>query len=81
MAKIEDEEFWEKVHKHEVTFGEGDLLKVRLAWEIREVHGQLKQKNTILKVLEKVERPKQMRLDGKKDDDMTRRQPKGRKFR
>lgn len=30
VAKIEDAEFWEEVHKHAVTFGEGDLLKVRL---------------------------------------------------
>jgi hypothetical protein len=67
IAKIEDEEFWEKVHNHEVTFGEGDLLRVRLVWEIREKHHQLRQKNIIINVLEIVERPKQMRLDGPKD--------------
>ena len=66
VAKIEDEQFWEKVHKHELVFGEGDLLRVRLSWEIQEKsNGQFKQKNTILSVIEKVERPKQLRLDGK----------------
>lgn len=35
----------------------------------------------IVKVLEKLERPKQMRLDGRKDDDVMSREPKGRKFR
>lgn len=62
-AKIEDEQFWRQVHKREVTFGEGDLLKVRLVWEI-EKKRKLKQKNTIVKVLEKLERPKQLRFDG-----------------
>jgi hypothetical protein len=66
----EDEDFWEQVHKHEVTFGEGDLLRVRLTWKIQEKHHELKQKNIIVKVLEKLERPKQMRLDGKKDDEI-----------
>ena len=60
---------------------QGDLLKARLAWEIREKHHQLNQKNTIIKVLEKVERPKQMRFDGRKDEDLLLQQPKGRKFR
>ena len=72
-AKIEDEQFWERVHKHEFLFGEGDLLKVRLAWEIQEKHHQLKQKNTIVRVLEKLERPKQLRLDVGKDDKQSKR--------
>lgn len=75
VAKIEDEDFWEQVHKHEVTFGEGDLLKVRLTWKIQEKHHELKQKNTIVKVLEKLERPMQMRLDGKKDDEIVSGRP------
>lgn len=62
-AKIEDAQFWEKVHKHQLLFGEGDLLRVRLVWEIQEKRHQLRQKNTIVRVLEKVERPKQLRLD------------------
>lgn len=66
VAKIKDEQFWEKVHKHELTFGEGDVLKVRLAWEIQ--RHPPKQKNIIVKVIEKVDHPKQMRLDGRKDD-------------
>lgn len=52
VEKIEDESFWDRVHKHEVMFGEGDVLKVRLVWKIREQNHQLKQKNTIVKVLE-----------------------------
>jgi hypothetical protein len=79
IAKIEDEEFWKKVHLHQLTFGEGDLLRVRLSWEIRERRHQLKQTNTIFKVIEKLERPKQMRLDGHKDDEDILKQ--GRKFR
>jgi hypothetical protein len=47
VAKIEDEQFWEKVHKRELVFGEGDLLKVRLVWEIQEKRHQLKQKNRL----------------------------------
>jgi hypothetical protein len=81
VAKIEDEQFWERVHEHAVTFGEGDLLKVRLVWEIQEKHHQLKQKNIIVKVLEKLERPKQMRLDGRKDDEQMALHPRVRKFR
>lgn len=85
IAKIEDEQFWEKVHKNELLFGEGDLMKVRLCWQIRKVNHKVKQKNTIVKVLEKAERYKQMRLDGGKDDDLPVRnpptEPKGRKFR
>jgi len=82
VAKIEDERFWKKVNNHELTFGKGDLLKVRLAWEIREVNHQIKAKNTNVKVIEKLDRPKQMRLDGGKDDDMPARKPEGfRKFR
>jgi hypothetical protein len=73
VAKITDEQFWEKVHKHEVVFGEGDLLKVKLAWEIQEKKHQLKQKNTIVRVIEKLERPKQLRLDDGKDDKQTKR--------
>jgi hypothetical protein len=62
-AKIEDEGFWERVHKHQLLFGEGDLLRVRLVWEIQEKNHQVKQKNTIVRVLEKLERPKQLRFD------------------
>ena len=80
VAKIEDEEFWGKVHQHTVTFGEGDLLKVRLAWKIQQKQHQLKQKNTIVKVIEKLERPKQLHLDGRRDN-LLLKQPQGRKFR
>ena len=71
VAKIEDEQFWQQVHTHEVTFGEGDLLKVRLVWEIQRKR-KLKQKNTIVKVLKKLERPKQLRFDGEDEDERKR---------
>ena len=62
IAKIEDEEFWADVHGHKVTFGEGDMLRVRLRWKI-EKKKTLTQTNTITKVFELIERPKQLRLD------------------
>jgi hypothetical protein len=61
IAKIEDEQFWADVHRHTITFGEGDMLRVRLYWRI-EKKRKLTQKNTIKKVHELIERPKQMRL-------------------
>lgn len=80
VAKIEDEEFWQKVHKHDVTFGEGDSLRVRLHWQVIEQNNKLVQKNRILRVHQVLEKPKQMRLDGSKDDDVVPEQPR-RKFR
>lgn len=62
VAKIEDERFWNDVHQHSLTFGEGDMLRVRLSWKI-ERKKKLTQKNTILKVHELIQRPKQMRFD------------------
>jgi len=62
IAKIEDERFWADVHQHKLTFGEGDRLRVRLYWKI-EKKRKLTQKNTIKKVYELIERPKQLRLD------------------
>jgi hypothetical protein len=62
IAKIADEEFWADVHRHKLTFGEGDMLRVRLYWKI-EKKRKLTQKNTIKKVYELIEHPKQMRFD------------------
>lgn len=76
VAKIEDKEFWHKVHHHEVTFGEGDSLKVRLHWRVFETNDKLVQKNNILRVYQVLERPKQMRLDGRKDDDVMPERPR-----
>ena len=73
VAKIEDDEFWQNVHLHEISFGEGDQLRVRLAWKIEERHHQLKQKNTIVKVLDKTEFPQQMGLDGQRTNSPRRR--------
>jgi hypothetical protein len=65
IAKIQDEKFWSDVHQHRLTFGEGDMLRVRLYWKI-EKKRKLIQKNTITKVYELIERrrPKQLRLPG-----------------
>jgi hypothetical protein len=76
VAKIEDEEFWQTVHQHAVTFGEGDRLKVRLHWKVIEKNDKLTQKNNILKVYQVLERSKQMRLDGGKDDELLGERPR-----
>jgi hypothetical protein len=70
VAKIEDQEFWQKVHDHTVSFGEGDRLRVRLRWKVEKKNGKLKQSNRIIKVYQVLDRPKQMRLDGSDDDDL-----------
>jgi hypothetical protein len=75
VAKVEDEEFWHKVHQHAVTFGEGDSLKVRLHWKVIEKNDKLVLKNNILKVYQVLERPKQMRLDGGEDDEIVADRP------
>jgi hypothetical protein len=69
VAKITDQEFWQQVHEHKVTFGEGDMLRVRLAWKIEKLK-KLTQKNVITAVHEVLPRPRQMRLDGGGDDEM-----------
>jgi hypothetical protein len=69
-AKIEDEDFWSRVHQHTLVFGEGDSLRVLLHWKVVQSRSKkLMPKNTIDKVYEVLVRPKQMRLDGGKDDD------------
>lgn len=80
IAKIEDKQFWQTVHQHAITFGEGDSLKVRLHWKVIEKNDKLTQKNSILRVYQVLERPKQMRLDGGKDDEIPPERPL-RKFR
>ena len=69
IAKIEDENFWSQVHEHKVTFGEGDRLRVRIAWRIEKTKkGKLVQRNTILKVHEVVGVPVQLLLGAKTKD-------------
>ena len=80
MAKIEDQEFWQKVHQRVVAFREGDSLRARLRWEVIEKNHKLVQKNSILRVYRVMKRAKQMRLDGGKDDEVKPERP-GRKFR
>jgi hypothetical protein len=65
IAKIEDRHFWEEVHQHKVTFGEGDRLRVRLFWTTMRKRNSLTAKNTIIKVHEVIAGEKQLRLDGK----------------
>jgi hypothetical protein len=52
------------LHNHEISFGEGDRLRVRLHWKVESKNGKLKQKNKIIKVHQVFDRPKQLRLDG-----------------
>jgi hypothetical protein len=67
VAKIEDDVFWQQVHQHKLTFGEGDRLRVVLHWKvIQSRNKKLVPKNTIQKVSEVLPRPVQMRLNGKK---------------
>jgi hypothetical protein len=80
VARIDDQEFWQKVHQRSVAFREGDSLRVRLRWEVIEKNHKLVQKNSILRVYQVMERPKQMRLDGGKDDEV-KPERLGRKFR
>ena len=80
VAKIDDQEFWQKVHQRAVAFREGDSLRVRLRWEVIEKNHKLVQQNSILKVYQVTTRPKQMRLDGGNDDEVTAQRPV-RKFR
>ena len=70
VAKIDDKEFWETVHRRKYKFADGDRLRVRLHWKIVEKAGKLKAENTIVKVYEVLPRPRQMRLDGEKDDEI-----------
>lgn len=80
VAKIVDKEFWQKVHRHVVTFGEGDSLRVRLKWRVFRKNDKLVQKNDILTVYQVEERPKQMRFDGAEGDEKNLNPPR-RKFR
>jgi hypothetical protein len=67
VAKIEDKEFWEDVHRRKYKFAEGDRLRVRLHWKIIEKAGKPKADNTVVKVYEVLPRPRQMRLDSGKE--------------
>jgi hypothetical protein len=68
VAKIEDKEFWENVHHHKVTFGEGDRLRVRLFWTTVRKRHVLAAKNTIIRVYEVIVGHKQLRLGGETNE-------------
>jgi hypothetical protein len=70
VAKVEDEAFWQQVHDHTIKFGEGDRLKVRLHWKLEEKDGKLRQRNRIIKVFQVFDRPKQLRLEDRKEDEV-----------
>lgn len=72
VATIEDEAFWQRVHNHEISFGEGDRLRVRLHWKVESKNGKLKQKNRIVKVHQVFDRPRQLRLDGGAEESSSR---------
>ncbi|MGA9885288.1 MAG: hypothetical protein WBQ34_16355, partial [Candidatus Acidiferrales bacterium] len=62
-ARIEDEDFWTRVHKHDEIFEEGDQLLVSLRTRTRrDKEGILHTENVIEKVLQHVHVPKQPKL-------------------
>jgi len=63
VAKIQDQSFWKQVHEHNLTFGEGDRLKVKLVWKMEKKRDKLTQKNLIERVYEVLPNLKQMRLE------------------
>lgn len=62
-ARIDDEDFWSKVHQREVAFSEGQRLRVRLAWNVIERNGKLISDNVIKKVYDVLAPPSQLHLD------------------
>ena len=61
-ASIQDEEFWLKMDRHEVTFGKGDNLKVLISTKtFQSAKGKIETEHTIIKVLEIIP-PPQMKL-------------------
>lgn len=62
-ATIQDEGFWRQVHEHKVTFGEGDRLRVRMAWVTVRKRSKLTAKNRIVKVYEIIVDQKPPRLE------------------
>ena len=52
-AAIEDQEFWQKLQQHEITFGKGDRLKVEIQTNTSlSKTGKLKTENIIKRVIE-----------------------------
>jgi hypothetical protein len=70
IASIKDEEFWHNVHRRKYKFAEGDRLRVRLRWKMVEKGYKPKPENVVLTVYEVLQRAKQMRLDGARDDEV-----------
>lgn len=57
-VKIADEDFLQKVERHEITFGRGDILKVLLQHTTVKTSDGLKTAYTVLEVIENVTPPK-----------------------
>ena len=57
-VKIVDDDFLEKVKRHQITFGKGDILKVLLQQTTRKTTAGLKTSYTVLEVLENATPPK-----------------------
>ena len=59
-ASIQDEEFRQKLDRHDITFGKGDKLKVEIQTKTSLTkNGKLQTENIILKVLEIIQPPQQ----------------------
>jgi len=59
---IEDDDFFQKVQRREISFARGDILKVRIHTQTTRTEKGLKSTHKILKILEVVPGPKQLPL-------------------
>lgn len=69
-ARIDDEEFFRKVHDRKLKFADGDRLSVHLKWQLQERNGRLVADNVITKVHKVLSKKPQLRLDGGTDNVM-----------
>jgi hypothetical protein len=61
-AAVLDEEFLRQVALHEMTFGKGDLLRVKLRLRVTQTEEGLAPLREVVKVLEKISPPKQKEM-------------------
>ena len=64
LAKIEDDEFWQKIESGELAFRKGDRLRVRCRIvQKSDAMGNFSAERTITKVIEIIPKPTQIKLD------------------
>ena len=57
-----DEEFLRKVRSHEITFGKGDTLRVRLRLQVTQTEEGLMPVREVVEVIDKISPPKQKEM-------------------